>query len=115
MSDEIAENGTANGDVPEIELIIKVTLVFTRVRIRLTKQFAARVAYSAFADFVKRWHLACSSHGGNSCCSSCLIDFLKPVAFEWSMVDRETRRISERIVCMHESRLLPSALILRDM
>lgn len=24
MSDEIAENGTANGDVPEIELIIKV-------------------------------------------------------------------------------------------
>lgn len=30
MSEEIAENGTANGDVPEIELIIKVTLVFTR-------------------------------------------------------------------------------------
>lgn len=27
MSDEIAENGTANGDVPEIELIIKVTNV----------------------------------------------------------------------------------------
>ncbi|KAL4714854.1 hypothetical protein ACJJTC_012526 [Scirpophaga incertulas] len=27
MSDEIAENGTANGDVPEIELIIKVTTV----------------------------------------------------------------------------------------
>lgn len=26
MSDEIAENGTANGDVPEIELIIKVEL-----------------------------------------------------------------------------------------
>lgn len=26
MSDEIAENGTANGDVPEIELIIKVDI-----------------------------------------------------------------------------------------
>lgn len=26
MSDEIVENGTANGDVPEIELIIKVEL-----------------------------------------------------------------------------------------
>lgn len=28
MSDEIAENGTANGDVPEIELIIKVSYLF---------------------------------------------------------------------------------------
>lgn len=27
MSDEIAENGTTNGDVPEIELIIKVELI----------------------------------------------------------------------------------------
>lgn len=27
MSDEIAENGTANGDVPEIELIIKVAFI----------------------------------------------------------------------------------------
>lgn len=27
MSDEIAENGTANGDVPEIELIIKVVFI----------------------------------------------------------------------------------------
>lgn len=31
MSDEIAENGTTNGDVPEIELIIKVELDITRV------------------------------------------------------------------------------------
>lgn len=29
MSDEIAENGTANGDVPEIELIIKVCHFYT--------------------------------------------------------------------------------------
>lgn len=76
MSDEIAENGTANGDVPEIELIIKVTLVFTHVSMRFTRQSAARVAYTAFADFVKRWHLACSCHGGSSFCSSCLIGFL---------------------------------------
>lgn len=76
MSDEIAENGTANGDVPEIELIIKVTFIFTRVRMRLTRRSAARVAYSAFADFVKSWHLTYSFHGGSNCCSSCLIVFL---------------------------------------
>lgn len=61
MSDEIAENGTANGDVPEIELIIKVTLFVIYVRMRLTRQPAARVAYSTFADFVKRWHLTYDS------------------------------------------------------
>lgn len=27
MADEVNENGTANGDVPEIELIIKVSLL----------------------------------------------------------------------------------------
>lgn len=31
MSDEIAENGTANGDVPEIELIIKVFYILVSI------------------------------------------------------------------------------------
>lgn len=60
MSDEIAENGTTNGDVPEIELIIKVELAVCNTccerlaALHFTQPQPASV-YLAFAAVRRLW------------------------------------------------------------
>jgi hypothetical protein len=47
MSEEHQENGNANGDVPEIELIIKVSEILQRRSIRNVKKKRERKKLSA--------------------------------------------------------------------
>ncbi|KPI99817.1 hypothetical protein RR46_04791 [Papilio xuthus] len=60
MSDEIVENGTANGDVPEIELIIKPYLL------RLCNETCPIAEHSKWRERMRAFETETCASGGES-------------------------------------------------